>query len=208
MTSLTSHSPFMRGTIVAMSYPPTLANVWQALADGDEEAFRQVFNDHHKAVYNFAFRHTGSWSAAEEATQTCFVNVWRKAKEGSLPRLDDSAIRAWLCGFVRNECRNLERSSRRHLRLVKSVEPQTSADNVSTWVDDESSMQRINAVMAKIPDQQRAVVELVVWSGLGMAETAAALKVPVGTVKSRLARARNTLATTEVAHLLGQENLR
>lgn len=46
---------------------------------------------------------------------------------------------------------------------------------------------------------------MVAWAGLVMAETAAALKVPVGTVKSRLARARKTLATSEVAHLLGQE---
>lgn len=186
---------------------PDDAPLWRALTRGDQGAFRSLFEAHHKAVYNFAFRHTASWSVAEEATQACFTTVWRRAREGSLPMLTHGAALAWLCGVARNECRNLTRGQQRHLRVVGKAEQQPWADasNVDDWLAHEDGMRRINAVLSRLPDAQREVIELVAWAGFGMAETAAALKVPVGTVKSRLARARKTLATSEVAHLLGQE---
>ena len=183
-------------------------DTWAGVRRGDEPAFRDLFATYNKLVYNFAFRHTASWAAAEDATQACFATVWRRARDGSLPDLDGADPAAWLCGVVRNECRNAVRSSGRHLRVVRRVEaePASSNDNVASWIDHEASMSRINEVLHRLPDGQRSVLEMVVWAGLGMAETAATLGVPVGTVKSRLARARQALATTEVAHLLGQES--
>ena len=189
---------------------PVGAAEWRELRHGSQPAFRAIFDAHNRAVYNFAFRHSASWATAEDATQACFATVWRRARDGSLPDLADSSPRAWLFGVVRNECRNLARGSERHLRLVGLLtrEPHRDTDNVDDWAAHEDGMRRINEVLARIPDNQRQVIELVAWSGLGMAEAAAALKVPVGTVKSRLARARQALATTEVAHLLGQESTR
>lgn len=179
---------------------------WSAVRRGDEEAFRALFAEHHNAVYNFAFRHAASWAVAEDATQACFTTVWRKARDGSLPDLRDGEPRAWLCAVARNECRNLQRSATRQLRVVGAIHPEGPQDNTSDWLDHEVAMGRINSVLAGLPDAQRAVVELVAWSGLGMAEVAAALHVPVGTVKSRLSRARQSLATSEVAHLLGRDD--
>lgn len=64
-------------------------------------------------------------------------------------------------------------------------------------------MARVRQVLQRVPEEQRAVIEMVVWSGLDLAECAYALGIPLGTVKSRLSRARKKLATTEVAALLG-----
>lgn len=183
--------------------------LWEALRWGDEEAFRTIFERHSRTVYNVAFRYAASWSVAEEATQACFTAVWQRACAGRLTSVRRGAVRAWLCAFGRNEARNLARGATRRLRLIGRMQQQPgreARDNVEQWVGDEESMRRINEVLSKIPDGQRQVVELVAWGGCSMAETADALGVPVGTVKSRLARARATLSTTEVAHLLGKEN--
>ncbi|MDO5676972.1 MAG: RNA polymerase sigma factor [Propionibacteriaceae bacterium] len=203
----TSPLPAFMGETMETMNPTVPDETWGALWRGDRAAFSAVFQAHHKAVYNFAFRHTASWATAEEATQACFTTVWRRAREGSLPAITHGSALAWLCGVARNECRNLTRGQTRHLRLVGRAErePEHTHSNVDDWVAHEASMRRINQVLAQLPDQQREVIEMVAWAGLGMTETAAALKVPVGTVKSRLARARKTLATSEVAHLLGQE---
>lgn len=180
---------------------------WGAVRRADPDAFRRLFDGHNKAVYNFCFRATGSWSTAEEATQACFATVWRRAREGSLPELPEG-VRGWLLAVARNECANLTRSATRHLRLVGKIgsQPSTDPDNVAAWTDSEAAMGQILKVLSRVPDAQREVIELVAWSGLSMIEAAAALRVPVGTVKSRLSRARQTLATSEVAHLLGQES--
>lgn len=183
--------------------------LWQALRAADEQAFRMLFQRHSRAVYNVAFRHASSWAAAEEATQACFSGIWRRAAAGTLPEVAHGVVRAWLCAVGRNEARNLVRSDGRRLRLVGRVAQQPREDrhdNVEDWVAHEESMRRINQVLARIPDGQRIVVELVAWGGLTMDEVAAALDLPTGTVKSRLSRARKALATSEVAHLLGKEN--
>jgi RNA polymerase sigma factor (sigma-70 family) len=62
----------------------------------------------------------------------------------------------------------------------------------------------IRRALAVLPQSQRDVVELVAWSELPLADVAAALHVSVGTVKSRLSRARARLATSEIAALLGE----
>lgn len=189
--------------------PMTDDELWESLRSGDEQAFRALFERHHKAVYNVAFRHCASWVQAEDATQLAFTSVWRRATiTPPLPGLRAGAVRAWLCALGRNEARNQVRSSNRRLRLhsMAAAQPRSGErDDTANWVEAEAAMQRINTVLGRVPDGQRAVIELV-WAGCNLAETAAALDLPVGTVKSRLSRARKTLATTEVAALLGEEN--
>jgi RNA polymerase sigma-70 factor, ECF subfamily len=65
-------------------------------------------------------------------------------------------------------------------------------------------MALIRRALAVLPQNQRDVVELVAWSELSLADVAAALHVSVGTVKSRLSRARARLAASEIAALLGE----
>lgn len=183
--------------------------LWMALRGADEAAFRELFGRHNKAVYNVAFRHAASWTIAEDATQACFGTVWRQATRNRLPVVRSGAVRAWLCACGRNEARNLVRSDRRRFRLIGragEAPPSWQHDNVDAWLMHEESMRCINGVLSRLPDGQRQVVELVAWGGCSMTEVADALGVAVGTVKSRLARARRTLATSEVAHLLGKEN--
>jgi DNA-directed RNA polymerase specialized sigma24 family protein len=57
---------------------PTDQDLWTAVAAGDEAAFGTLFDRHSRAVYNHAFRLSGSWSVAEDVTQATFLVAWRK----------------------------------------------------------------------------------------------------------------------------------
>jgi len=100
------------------------------------------------------------------------------------------------------ECGNVLRASRRQdavrnrIQLIDTTgtaEPDHSSVTAAR-VDDERAMSDVRRILEKLPAKQREVVEVVVWSECSMAEAARALGVPEGTVKSRLARARGSLA--------------
>lgn len=186
---------------------PSDEALWTGLMDGVEADFAALFRRHNKVVYNYAFRATASWSQAEDITQATFMTLWRRAREHTVdPLRRDSAVPV-LLSIARNEVLNNARSRKRRLKLVERIQdqPHTEANNVADWVAQEAGMARVRLVLNRLPEPQRAVIELVVWSGLDLAECAEVLNVPVGTVKSRLSRARTKLATTDVAHLLGGE---
>jgi RNA polymerase sigma factor (sigma-70 family) len=180
------------------------AELWHRLRSADEDAFRELFMRHSTAVYNFCFRRTASWSVAEDATQATFATLWRRAVRSEVEALKLDSARPALLRMARNECSNANRSRDRHLTLVDRVrtEQRPPADNTASWVEAESTMAVIRQALASLPANQRDVVELVAWSGLSLADAAAALKISVGTVKSRLSRARARLARTELAALL------
>lgn len=179
--------------------------LWAALGAADEAAFRELFLRHADAVYNYCFRRTASWSAAEDAVQSTFATLWRRALAGQTDDLRLDSARPALYAMARNECSNANRSRVRQLALVDRVggaQP-TSADQTEVWVEAESTMRLIRDALAVLPANQRDVVELVAWSELSMAEAAGALGVSIGTVKSRLARARARLASSRLAELSG-----
>jgi RNA polymerase sigma-70 factor (ECF subfamily) len=93
-----------------------------------------------------------------------------------------------------NECRALFRTASRLRKLVDRLpDPAPDDDHaaeVARRLDDERRMSAIRRAMAELPRHERETLELVVWSGLTMAEAADALGVPVGTVKARLHRTR------------------
>lgn len=175
--------------------------VWERLRTGDEAALAELFHRHSDAVYNFAFRRTSSWSAAEDVVQATFLAVWRRARDGRIDQLTLDSARPLLLVMAGYECGNVLRASRRQSALRNRIElidqigpvPDHSA-GAAARVDDERAMSDIRRILDQIPAKQREVVELVVWSECSMADAARALGIPEGTVKSRLARARSSLA--------------
>ena len=169
--------------------------LWALAVDGDREAFGRIFDRHARTVYNHLFRRTADWSEAEDLTSTVFMHAWRRRSETVLDR--DSAL-PWLLGIadglVSNTRRRLRRAQALLYRLVSHDEPVGDhADRVAGLVDDERRMSEIHRALARLPRHEREVVELCVWSGLDQQAAAAVLGVAVGTVKSRLHRARRRL---------------
>ena len=169
--------------------------LWVRAVDGDREAFGRIFDRHAKAVYNHLFRRTADWSEAEDLTSTVFLHAWRRRSETVLDR--DSAL-PWLLGIadrlLSNTWRRLRRAEALLHRLVSHDEPVGDhAERVAGRVDDERRMSELHRALARLPRHEREVVELCVWSGLDQQAAATALGVAVGTVKSRLHRARRRL---------------
>ncbi len=172
--------------------------LWSQLLAKDPEAVGLLFDRHSQAVYNFAFRRTASWSAAEEVVQATFTTVWRKAADRSLPALGRPSALPWLLGVASHESRNSARTQsrvqRRQARATAPPPVRDHADEVAARIDDERRMSIVRRALSQLPAHERITIELVAWSGLTLAEAADLLGVAEGTVKSRLSRGRARLS--------------
>lgn len=176
------------------------ADLWARVSQHDPAAFRVLYERHSGAVYNHCFRRTASWSSAQDLTSVVFLEAWRRRRD---VRLSDDSMLPWLLAVANNASRNRDRSLRRHRRLLaklpKAMLVPDPADDVAGRVDDERAMSRVLAVWERLTQPEQDVLALCVWAELSYADAAVALSVPIGTVRSRLARARDHLRalTTE-----------
>lgn len=168
------------------------AELWRAGQAGDGDAFGVLFDRYSRRVYNYCFRRTADWAAAEDLTSATFAQAWVRRDL----RVETTAL-PLLLGIATNLTRNHRRSLRRLQKAlprlaVNDVAPD-HADEVGQRLDDAAAMTRtLEAIKALRPIEQD-VLALIVWSELSIAETAATLGIPVGTVKSTLSRAREKL---------------
>jgi len=162
---------------------------------GDAEAFGEVFDACARSVYNHAFRLTGDWSAAEDVMAMTFLEAWR-GRAGLVP--DGGSLRPWLLGIATNLARGQRRTARRERRALARIaapdESRDFADDVIGRMDDATRLAAVRRALASLRRDEFEVLALCVWSGLSYAETAEALGILVGTVRSRLSRARAKLA--------------
>jgi RNA polymerase sigma-70 factor (ECF subfamily) len=159
---------------------------------GDEAAFLALYERHRDTVFRFAYRMLGSAALAEEVTHDCFLSLVRRPGAFDPSR---ASLRTYLYAAVRN-------LTAKHLRRhggefsVDDLEDQPAAEEregpLNRLLDAELSDEVRKAVMA-LPPLQREVVALVEFEELTLAETAAVVGADVGTVKSRLHRARRRL---------------
>jgi RNA polymerase sigma factor (sigma-70 family) len=172
---------------------PTDAELWQRAAGGESAAFGTLFERHGRLVYNFCFRRTADWAQAEELTSVVFLEAWRRRRE---VHLEASSAIPWLLGVATNVLRNARRAQRRHRaaleRLPREHEPDFSTA-VDARLDDERQMAAVLRVVGKLPRADQEILALCAWEGLSYEEAALALGTPVGTVRSRLSRARARL---------------
>ena len=169
----------------------------QYALQGDLDAFNRLVLAYQDMVYGQAFRMLGEMSAAEDATQEAFISAYRK-----LHSYRGGSFKAWLLRIVTNACYDELRRLKRH--PTTPLEP-LDADNEEIespqWLTDpgespEEATERAELSQAlqnclnELPPDFRAVVVLVDLQGLDYSEAAQSMGKPLGTVKSRLARAR------------------
>jgi RNA polymerase sigma-70 factor (ECF subfamily) len=161
---------------------------------GDREAFAEVYDAYARAVYNHAYRLTGDWSTAEEVMADTFLDAWRTRR-----RLepDGGSLKPWLLGMATNKARNANRGLGRRLAfLARRPAPAPVADfadETAGRLDDARRLAAVRQVYGRLRRAEREVLALCVWAGLDYGQAAEALGVPLGTVRSRLSRARARL---------------
>jgi RNA polymerase sigma factor (sigma-70 family) len=166
------------------------SELWDRSRRHDHDAFAELFDRHAKAIYNYCFRRVGNWASAEDLMSLVFLEAWRR-RDVELP---DGMVLPWLYGVATNVVRNASRSERRYKGALARVPPPEATPDFSeaadAHLDEESEMSDILALVDQLRLEERDVFALCAWSGLSYQEAALALAVPVGTVRSRLSRAR------------------
>ncbi len=172
---------------------PSDASLWARSRAGDADAFGLLFDRHAKAIYNYCFRRIGSRATAQDLLSMVFLEAWRR-RDKELP---PDKVLPWLYGIATNVVSHQRRSERRFAaalsRLPRAcVEPEF-ADDSAERLDYERQAQEALRLLRALPQREQDVFVLCVGMDLSYEDAATALELPVGTVRSRLSRARARL---------------
>ncbi|MEM8645219.1 MAG: sigma-70 family RNA polymerase sigma factor [Pseudomonadota bacterium] len=157
-----------------------------------QDIFRETVSREFDSLYRTAYRMLYNQAEAEDAVQESLDKAWR-----NLDRFKaDGNMRAWLFAILHNSC--LDHLRARARRVNVPFDPETAQDLglqseevlPEAFVANQQLGHQIEEAVAALPPDQRAAVQLVIIEQLSYAEAAEALSVPVGTVRSRLSRAR------------------
>lgn len=156
----------------------------------EPEAFATLYDRHAAPIHRFAGRRLGDQMADDVVAET-FLAAFRRRKRYDLSRAD---ARPWLYGIAANVMGKHRRAEVRMLRAFArtGIDPLADghADRVDSQVSAAAVQRDLAAALADLSAGDRNVLLLIAWADLSYEETAAALRIPVGTVRSRLNRAR------------------
>ncbi len=161
--------------------------MWSRARAGDHAALSELFDRHEQRLFWHATRLLTVREDAKDAVAMAFFELWRKRR--SVHLVDGSPL-PWLLATVANVARNLERSSRRYRAALGRLE--APGDRAAPAAGDESG---VLAALRRLSERDQGVLVLAVLEGYSERETAEALGIAPGTVKSRLARAKARLRT-------------
>jgi RNA polymerase sigma-70 factor (ECF subfamily) len=163
----------------------------EAARAGDPQAFTELIRAHQRVAFRVAWSILGSSSDAEDVVQDAFVKAWRHLHRFRA----GSPWRPWLLRIVANEAKNRIRGRTRRIRRETAVAvPDLADDDPAGSAIASDRSRRLYAAMNELPERDRSVVICRYLLDLTEHETSEVLGVPRGTVKSRLNRAKSTLA--------------
>ena len=179
------------------SLPLSESSLIEKAIQGDLDAFNQLVLEYQSLAYNHAYAMLGDQATAEDATQESFIRAFQ-----NLGSFRGGSFRAWLLKIVTNMSYDFMRRMKRHPTEPLFPEDEYGEEMESpTWLADPSPSieatveekefsDSIYQMLNELPDVYRSVLTLVDLYEFDYSEAAAILKVPMGTVKSRVARAR------------------
>jgi len=165
------------------------------VADGDSDAFGDLYQRYARAILGLALRRLGDRGRAEDAVQEAFASVWRAA--GSY-KPERGPVAPWLYAVARNAIVDRARSRTE----IPSDIPDEAASGPGP--DDRAEQGwvawRVHRALEELPEREREVLALAYWSGLSQSEVAEFLSIPLGTVKTR-----TRAALAKLSEILGED---
>lgn len=168
-------------------------------AKGDPNAFELLMLQYQTQVYNLCYRILGNPDDAADMTQETFLKAWRSLDGFHM----ESSLSTWLYRLANNSCLDLLRSKKRKPTISIVGEDENGEESIFDPVDpspqpDEILIQKeenllLQKALLSLDEQQRAILTLRVVNDMSYEDISRVLQIKEGTVKSRLARARETL---------------
>ncbi len=204
MSSLRTYSAFTHPQAATLAIP--LDQILNAARLGDANAFNRLIDRYSSAALRLAEQILRTEEAAADAVQEALIKAY-----GAMSRFEDGNFRSWLLRIVANTCYDhLRRQKRRQTLSLDEMIDNSGADiqiasalqteNPEQTVMQRETMRLILNAIEDLPVWHRTVVLIIDVQGYDYAEAAAMLKLPLGTVKSRLSRARAALRDRLVDH--------
>ena len=166
---------------------------------GDDNAFSNLVDLYQKPVFSLCYRMLGNYNDAEDAAQECFIRAFRHIK-----RYDpDRSFATWLLSIASHYC--IDRMRKRHLPTVSTdvlpaeIIPDRSTISPERILRHQEKEDSIKEIMKDLKPTDRAAVVLRYWHECSEVEIAETLNLSVSAVKSRLYRARKTLANAWIS---------
>jgi RNA polymerase sigma-70 factor, ECF subfamily len=161
------------------------------ICDGDRDAFSTLYQRHHRSVFAYALHMSGDRQAAEDVMQETFTGLMHSAKSYDAER---APVHAFLLGIARNQVLRRLRYEHRHLTLVDAdVDSLPASESTSQITIRNEIVESVRKSVLSLPAHYREVVVLCELQEMSYEEAARVLACPVGTVRSRLNRARKML---------------
>jgi RNA polymerase sigma-70 factor (ECF subfamily) len=161
------------------------ATLVHRLLQKDVSAFEQLYDRHSRTVYGLLLRILQQAGTAEEVAQDVFLQLWRNAGQYDESR---GPFVPWLLTLARNRALDTLRlkseRQRRREDQTEELPPVFAAPEYEKQLDEKLRGERVRALIGSLNPQQKKAIELAYFEGLSHTEIAAALKEPLGTVKS------------------------
>lgn len=162
--------------------------------EGDGNALKELIGRWQPRFGRLAWRLTADREAAHDIVQDTWLAIVR-----GINKLDDPArFRTWAYRIVSNKCADWTRRRVVQRKVAKDLQNEASSvtNDFTDDKDTESETNRMRNALAKLPDEQRAMLSLHYLDGMNVREISRVLDVPTGTIKSRLYHARKRLKET------------
>lgn len=155
------------------------------IAAGDRGAFAEFYDRHSSYAFGLILRIVRRRAEAEDALQDCFFQVWSQARRYT-PERGGAAV--WLLLIARSRALDLLRRRRREEAAAQAATVPGVAGDTGLDAERTETAQLTSRALARLPEEQRGVIRLAFYNGMTHEEIAAAQRIPLGTVKTRIRR--------------------